>query len=197
LSLSDNQPGSAYVAEMNGLRDQMISAANTAHAGRFIFGGSVTTTPPYVKNPDSSVTYRGNNQDMPLQVTRDSTLQTQIPGSEIFTGAVDIFATMSNLATAMQSGDKAAIDAQVKNLQQFNDVASVARSKVGAYLNTATNIESQQSAAKVVRQTELSHQQDADLAQSATELAMSQQQLQATLAVGARVAQLTLLDYLK
>jgi len=175
----------------------MISAANTTHAGRFIFGGSVTTTPPYIKNSDSSVTYQGNNQDMPLQVTRNSTLQTQIPGSGIFTGSVDIFATMSDLATAMQSGDKTAIDAQVKNLQQFNDVVSVARSKIGAYLNTATNIKSQQSASNVLRQTELSQAQDADIAQAATELAMSQQRLQATLAVGARVAQITLLDYLK
>src|SRR5438309_3927180 len=105
LSFGNTTTASMYSTEVDGLRDQIISAANTTHAGRFVFGGSVTTTTPYVKNPDSSVTYQGNNQDMPLQVTRNSTLQTQIPGSAIFTGAVDIFATMSNLATAMQSGD--------------------------------------------------------------------------------------------
>ncbi len=39
--------------------------------------------------------------------------------------------------------------------------------------------------------------QDAELANAISELTMSQQQLQATLAVGARTAQLTILDYLK
>jgi len=197
LGLGNPSPASAYVAEVTGLRDQIISAANTTHAGRYIFGGSTTTTPPYVKNPDTSVTYQGDDQDMPLQVSRNSTLQTQVPGSDIFSGSVDIFTTMSDLATAMQAGDKGAIDAQVKKLEQFSDVVSVARSKVGGYLNTAANVESELSSAGLTRKSELSQVQDADLAKAITELTMSQQQLQATMAVGARLSQLTILDYLK
>ena len=197
LSLGEGNPASAYVSELNGLRDQIISAADTTHAGRYIFGGSTTTTQPYVKNPDTSVTYQGDDQDMPLQVSRNSTLQTQVPGSEIFSGSVDIFSTMSDLATAVQAGDKAAIDAQVKKLEQFSDVISEARSKVGGYLNTATNVESELSSTGLTRKSELSNVQDADLAKAITELTMSQQQLQATMAVGARLSQLTILDYLK
>ena len=197
LSLGEGNPASAYVSELNGLRDQIISAADTTHAGRYIFGGSTTTTQPYVKNPDTSVTYQGNDQDMPLQVSRNSTLQTQVPGSEIFSGSVDIFTTMSDLATAVQAGDKAAIDAQVKKLEQFSDVISQARSKVGGYLNTATNVESELSSTGLTRKSELSNVQDTDLAKAITELTMSQQQLQATMAVGARLSQLTILDYLK
>jgi len=197
LSLGEGNPASAYVTELNGLRDQIISAANTTNAGRYIFGGSITTTAPYVKNPDTSVTYAGNNQDMPLQVSRNSTLQTQVAGSDIFSGSVDIFTTMSDLATAMQAGDKAAIDAQVKKLEQFSDTVSVARSKIGGYLNAAANVDSELSSTGLVRKSELSHVQDADLAQAITELTMNQQQLQATMAVGARLSQLTILDYLK
>ena len=197
LSLGEGNPASAYVTELNGLRDQIISAANTTHAGRYIFGGSTTTTPPYAKNPDTSVTYQGDDQDMPLQVSRNSTLQTQIPGSDIFNGSVDIFTTMSDLATAMQAGDKGAIDAQVKKLEQFSDTVSVARSKIGGYLNAAANVDSELSSTGLVRKSELSQVQDADLAQAITELTMNQQQLQATMAVGARLSQLTILDYLK
>ncbi len=197
LGLGDSSPASAYVAEVSGLRDQIISAANTTHVGRYIFGGSTTATPPYVKNPDTSVTYQGDDQNMPLQVSRNSTLQTQVPGSDIFSGSVDIFTTMSDLATAMQAGDKTAIDAQVKKLEQFSDVVSVARSKIGGYLNTATTVESGLSSSGLTRKSELSQVQDADLAKAITELTMSQQQLQATMAVGARLSQLTILDYLK
>ena len=197
LSFGDTTSGSAYVAELNGLRDQIISTANTTHAGRYIFGGAITTTPPYVKNADSSVTYQGNSQYMPIQVTQNSTLQTQVPGSEIFNGSVDIFSTMSDLATAIQAGDKTGIDAQVKKLTQFSDNVSVARSKIGGWLNTATNIDSELSSTGLTRKSELSQAQDADLATAITQLTMSQQQLQATMAVGARLSQLTILDYLK
>src|SRR5690242_960902 len=49
-SLGDLTTSTANVTELNGLRDQLLSAANTTYLNRFIFGGSVTTTPPYVKN---------------------------------------------------------------------------------------------------------------------------------------------------
>jgi flagellar hook-associated protein 3 FlgL len=110
---------------------------------------------------------------------------------------VDIFVVMSDLAAAMQAGDKVAIDAQVNKLGQFADVVSVARSKIGGYLNTATNTENILGSAKLVREAQLSKDQDADLAQAISELTLNQQRLQAALAVSARVSQLTILDYLK
>jgi len=197
LSFGNPDTASTYATELNGLRDQIISAANTTHAGRFIFGGSVTTTVPYVKQPDSSVSYQGNSEDMSLQVTRNSTLQTQLPGSEIFSGSVDIFQVMTDLSTAMQTGDKDGIDAQVKNLEAFSDVLSTARGKIGSYLNAATNVSSQLSTAKLARASDLTHEQAADMAQAITDMNMTQTNLQATLAVGARISQLSLLDYLK
>ena len=197
LSFGNPAVASSYVAELSGLRDQIISAANTTHAGRFIFSGSATATAPYLKNPDSSVTYLGNGEQMSLQVTRSAALQTQLAGSEVFSGTLNVFTVMADLAKAMQAGDKAGIDAKVKNLEQFSTQVSVARSKAGSYLNLATNVASQLSSAKLARETELTHEQAADLATAISELTLSQQGLQATLAVGARISQLNILDYLK
>jgi flagellar hook-associated protein 3 FlgL len=185
------------MTELNGLRDQMIAAANTSHAGRSIFGGSVTTTAPYVKNPDTSVTYVGNSQDVALQVSRSTTLQTQIPGSQIFSGSIDIFQVMTDLATAMQAGDKTGIDAQVRKLEQFAEVVSIARSKVGSYANMASNISNELTTARLARENDLTHEQAANMAQAITDLNMGQNALEATLAVGARISNLTLLDFLK
>jgi flagellar hook-associated protein 3 FlgL len=197
LSFGNPDLATGYVAEINSLRDQLISDANTAHAGRYIFGGSVTTSQPYVKNPDSSVTYNGNSDEMPLQINRSTAVQTQIPGSELFSGPVDIFQAMSDLATAMQSGDKDGIDAQLKNLTAFSDTAGAVQTKVGGYLNLATDVENSLSSAGLARNTELSKEEAADLATAISEFTMSQNGLQATLAIGARMSQLTILDYLK
>ena len=196
-SLSNPSAAKAYVTEVTSLRDQLITTSNTTYAGRYIFGGSVTTTAPYVKNPNSTVTYNGDGNDMPLEIGRSLVVQTQIPGSDLFTGSVDIFDTLSDLATAMQAGDKAGMDAQVQKIEQFTDVLSVARSKVGGYLNMTTNVENDLASAKLARATVLSQEEAADLAAAISELSMSQNALQATLAVGARLSQLSIWDYLK
>jgi flagellar hook-associated protein 3 FlgL len=197
LSFESTTVSNAYVPEVNGLRDQLISAANTTYAGRFIFGGSVTTTPPYVKNADSSVTYNGNAEDVPLEISRTSTVETQIAGSDLFSGALNIFDILSDLAAAMQSWDKPAIDAQIKKLEQFTDVVSTARTKVGGSLNFTSDVEDTLKSASLAREAQLSQVEAADLATAISELTMSQNGLQAALAVGARVSQVSILDYLR
>jgi flagellar hook-associated protein 3 FlgL len=197
LSFGNPTTASLYTTELNGLRDQIIGSANTTHAGRFIFGGSVTTTAPYVKNPDTSVSYQGNSQVTTLQVSRTSTLQTQIPGNQIFSGSVNIFQVMADLSTAMQAGNKDGIDAQVKNLEQFAEVISIARSKIGSYVNMASNISAELTSGRLAREADLTQEQAANMAQAITELNMSQNALEATMAVGARISKLSLLDFLK
>jgi flagellar hook-associated protein 3 FlgL len=197
LSFGNPATASLYTTELDGLRDQIISASNTVHAGRFIFGGSITTTAPYVKASDSSVSYQGNSQETVLQVSRTSTLQTQIPGAQVFSGSVDIFEVMADLSTAMTAGDKDGIDTQVKQLEQFAEVISIARSKIGSFVNRASNMSAELTTERLARETDLSHEQAANMAQAITELNMSQNSLEATLAVGARISQLTILDFLK
>jgi len=196
-SLSVPEQAKGYVTETNALRDQVLTSANTTFAGRYIFGGSVTTTAPYVKNPDTTVSYNGDGEDMALEIGRSLTIQTQIPGSDLFNGSVDIFATLSDLATAMQAGDKAGIGAQVQKIEQFTDVMSVARSKVGGYLNLATSVETNMSSANVARERVLSAEEAADLAAAISELTTSQNALQATLSVGARLSELNIWNFLK
>jgi flagellar hook-associated protein 3 FlgL len=155
------------------------------------------STPPYVKAPDTSVSYQGNSQAVSLQVSRSSTLQTQIPGNEIFSGSVNIFQVMSDLSAAMQAGDKDGIDTQVKNLEAFSQVVSTARTRIGSYVNAATNISAELTTGKLGRASDLTQEQAADMAKAITDLNMSQTNLQATLSVGARISQLSLLDFLK
>jgi flagellar hook-associated protein 3 FlgL len=195
-SLGDSSLKAGYVAEVDGLRDQLITAANTTYAGRYIFGGTVTTTAPYVKNANSTVTYNGNSNGMPLEISRGLTVETQIPGSDLFSGSVDIFQSLSDLSAAMQSGNKDGIDAGVRKIEQFTDVLSVARTGIGGSLNLTSSVESNLSAANVARQSLLSSEQAADLAAAISDLTMNQNSLQATLALGGKISQTSIWDYL-
>jgi flagellar hook-associated protein 3 FlgL len=196
LSLGSPESGHLYRTEVEGLRDQILSAANTQHAGRFIFGGTVTTQPPFVEVVDGTVAYQGNAETSSLQVSRTLTIETQIPGGDLFTGAVDIFATMDSLVAAIQSGDKDAITAGIGNLEEFAEIASVGRSRIGSLGNLVSNFESEMTSARLGRETELNEVQAADLAAAISDFQMSENSLQATMAVGARITQLNLLDYL-
>jgi flagellar hook-associated protein 3 FlgL len=191
-----SNPASAYTTEMNGLRDQLVSAANTEFQGTFIFGGSVTNKPPYVVQPDKSVTYQGNSDATAVQVGRASTLQVQIPGSQVFSGSINAFDVVKRLSDAITSGDKSAIQTQVNNLQQYYDSISVVRSQVGSLSNAAQNTQSDLRSYEFARASDQSRIQTADLAQATTDFTQNQTALQAAIAAGAKLSQISILNYL-
>jgi flagellar hook-associated protein 3 FlgL len=196
-SLSNPETAKLYTTEIHGLRDQILSAANTSHQGVFIFGGTVTNTPPFTKAADSSVTYDGNSTPLSFQVSRTMTLQAQIPGDQIFTGSVDIFSAINDVEQAMQDGDADAIRAKVQVIEDYFDVLSTARGHLGSTINLADQLTSEYTSSGLARAKELDQVQSANMAQAISELTLSQTSLQTTLAVGARLSQLSLLDYLK
>jgi len=197
--LSDTNTAARSISreEVDGLRDQLLSYANTAYDGQFIFAGSNTDSAAFVKASDGTVTYAGNSQVMKLQVGNVTTLQTQIPGGQLFTSAVDVFQAVSDLSSAMASGDRNAIRVQIGNLEQFIEIVSSVRTQVGALINQAAAAQSALKQSDLAQVAHLTQLQDADLAEALTELSQNQTALQAATAVGARVTSISILDYLK
>jgi flagellin-like hook-associated protein FlgL len=90
--------------------------------------------------------------------------------------------------------DTTGIQTQLQDLQQIFSQLSTARTRVGGYMKLADGVSSHLKAGLL--RVNVNEVQNADPAQSITELTLSQTNLQATLAVGARLTQLSLLDYL-
>ncbi len=195
-SIGNSTNGDVFTAEVDGLRDQILNTMNSSFQGRFIFGGSKTNTQPYLKDASGAVSYQGNTEKVKLQVGRTAQLDTQIPGSELF-GSTDIFAVITGLSQAMQSGDRSAIDAELANLQTAWDGLSVSRSRIGGLLNVAQSTKSELTALSIARETALVDIESADLTKTLTEFRTLESALQNTLVVGARISQLTLLDHLR
>jgi len=183
--------------EINSLRDQLLAYANTTYDGQFIFAGSNTDSPAYVKASDGTITYAGDSQVMKLQIGNVTTLQTQIPGDQLFTAGVDIFQTVADLSSAVASGDRSAIRTQVANLEQFLQIVSSGRTRLGGLMNEASATQNELKQSDLAQVAHLSRLQDADLAQAISEFSQSQTALQAATAVGARVSSTSILDYLK
>ena len=109
----------------------------------------------------------------------------------------DVFKAISDLVTAMKSGVKSDIDAKLKPVEAAWDGISVSRTRAGNLINVADSISAEMGALSLARETNLVDLESADLTQTLTEFQSYQSALQSTLAVGARISQLSLLDYLR
>ena len=187
----------SFSVEVEGLRDQIVGSANTAFQGRFIFGGSDGDTLPFQKDGAGVVTYMGNSDVVKVQTGRVSTLQTQIPGSDLFGTGNDIFKAITDLVAAMQSGVKSDIDAKLKPIVSAWEGLSLSRSRVGSLVNVADSASKEITALSLAREANLVGLESSDLTETLTEFQSYQSALQSTLAVGARISQLSLLDYLR
>jgi flagellar hook-associated protein 3 FlgL len=195
-SMSNLPTAGLHVSEISGLRDQILTAANSTIDGQFMFAGSNVDAPAYTKASNGTVTYNGNSDVVSLQIGRSATLQVHVPGSDIFTGTVDVFATIQNLMTAMNAGNQPAIDAEVRNLEQFASVLGNALGKVGGLVNVAQSVNADLTSYSLGRTEQRSRLEDADLAAALTDYTQAETALRAATAVGARISNISILDYL-
>ena len=196
-TLGSSATADPYSVEAEGLRDQILGTVNTSFQGRYIFGGSDGVTQPFQKDGAGVVTYNGNSDVVKVQVGRVATPQTQIPGDELFGVGNDVFQALTDLIDAMKSGVKSDIDAKLKPVEAAWDGLSVSRSRVGSLVNVASSISEEMSALSLARETSLVELESADLTETLVAFQSYQTVLQSTLAVGARISQLSLLDYLR
>jgi flagellar hook-associated protein 3 FlgL len=104
LSTSDRQ---AIATEVQGIQSELVNLANLSYQGNFVFAGSATQTAPYVLDASSSsgVDYVGNSEVNQITVGNDFTIQTNLPGSELFSASgSNMFQSIQDLITSLQTG---------------------------------------------------------------------------------------------
>ena len=188
----------ALATEVQGIQAQMVSLANLSYQGKFVFAGTATQTAPYVVDPSSAsgVRYVGNSASNTITVGNSFSLQTNLPGSQIFSSpGSDVFQAIQDLITNLQSGTNVG-DAVNEVTNAYNYIN---RQRV-FYGNAINQLNSQQTYLNT-ETTQLAQQQDslggANLASVLSNLNQAQTSLQATLAATARTGQTNLFDYLK
>lgn len=98
--------------QLTGIRDEVISLANSSYMGQYIFAGSQGNTAPFSINTTTSpatVTYNGDSNVSYVQTPSGQQIQTNIPGNQIFTAAgANVLGTLNNLIADFSSGAPAA-----------------------------------------------------------------------------------------
>jgi flagellar hook-associated protein 3 FlgL len=97
--------------QLVGVRDEVLSLANTTYLGHYIFSGSQGATAPYALNTTTTpavATYHGDTDVSYLETPNGQKIQLNIPGSQIFSAqGSDVLGTLNALIADFSSGTAA------------------------------------------------------------------------------------------
>lgn len=210
--------------ELAQLRGQLIDTANTSVDGRFLFAGYQENTAPFVANPtydpatydpaDSAtwpVSYRGDGNVTRLEISTGQTEQVTLAGSDLFlgvsgwdpagansvdSGRFDLFAELAQAEAAVRSGDPAAMQTSLADLDGAADQNRQLRAQLGVRASRVETAVEYQEGLKIDLKAILSRYEDADAIEVFNDIVQQESAFQAALSVTGRVSQLSILDYL-
>ena len=188
----------ALATQVQGILTSVVSQANTSVGGSYLFGGTSTAT-PYTADPTSPTgyTYNGNNGINSVAIGDQTNVQVNIPGSQIFTDpSNNVLASLSSLATALQSGTSADIATATSAITSA--IGFIGQQRV-IYGNSESQVNAQETNLQQDTVTLASQENNligVDEATAAVNLSQAETNNSAALAAAAKVLPNTLLNYL-
>jgi flagellar hook-associated protein 3 FlgL len=195
---------SSIAPQVDAIRTNLLSLANTQSQGIYVFAGTLTTTPPFTDTgaptgtPGAPITYSGNSGIINLGVSATATVATNIPGNTAFgTGTSgDLFKAVNDLYNGLTANSAAAVQtasteltSALNNLYQQQAVVGGRQAGLNALQTTISGINlSLQSAQSGIQST--------NIPQTYTDLTTEQTAQSAILSTMAKTNTNNLFNYL-
>ncbi|MGD7006931.1 flagellar hook-associated protein FlgL [Metabacillus sp. 84] len=190
----------AIGAEIGQLKEDLASVVNTQVAGRYIFNGDATNKPPATVNPDGTVTFAPNTNQVKIAISNGVQLEVNTNPLKAFGGEVggdNLFATLKSIEDAINNADMSNSDELLGKMDQHFDTLNAERAVLGARYNRLELIDDRIGQQEVTANRVLSDNEDADIERVITELKMQESVHRAALSVSSRIIQPTLMDFLR
>jgi len=187
----EKEERNAIAAEIEQIKSEIESIANTTFGDRYIFGGTNTKVKPYDEGTwhhnSASINYGiGVGVEIPINRTAE----------EVFV-QTDVFGTLDKIITHLENGDVAALSKDIEPIQAaLNQVAEV-RVRVGATVNRLEFTKNRLDGQEINYATMQSEVDGVDTAWAIMQLKDQENVYRTTLAVGARIIMPTLVDFLR
>lgn len=116
--------------QLSGIRDEVLSLANTSYQGQYLFSGSLSATQPFALKTSTSpatVVYSGDSVQSTLKSPAGQSFVLNLPGNQIFgSGSTGVIATLNTLVQEFSSGVASsatvtattALSAELQNISQ-------------------------------------------------------------------------------
>lgn len=198
-----NTDRKALKDEVDMIKGQLTQVLNTNYDGRYIFGGQKTTEAPFKDNME----YRGGTgqqgtisreiaQNVTVVIDADGKSLTSSNSASADNQALgDLF---DNISKALEGGNTDKLSNELlSDMDIYIDNAIRFRTKMGANANRLDAAMQRNESEILGIKTNLSTNEDIDLAEKMMEYSMMSQSYQASLSVGAKILQSSLLDYIR
>ncbi|RAK19926.1 flagellar hook-associated protein 3 FlgL [Anoxybacillus vitaminiphilus] len=186
----------AIAREIEQLKKDLVQAANTKVAGKYIFNGTnIAQAPVTEQNSPNAPIVQNNNDDFLVEVAKGVKLKANINPRNVF--SQELFDTLQQIENTLNDVASGDLDSLLKNLDDHLNSALAERAELGARYNRLELIEQRLAEQQVIAKRMISDNEDADIEKVITDLKAQESVHRAALAVGARVIQPTLLDFLR
>jgi flagellar hook-associated protein 3 FlgL len=167
--------------QIAGIRDEVVSLANTSYQGQYIFGGSQTASAPFTisnATTPATATYSGDGNVNFLQTPNGQKIQLNVPGDQIFmAGGTSVLGVLNQLVADFASGvpaatavsDTAALSTALNFVSQQRVLVDNSLTRLTAATDAANSEQTQLTAAQTTLM-------QADVAKISTQLSMAETQ---------------------
>lgn len=192
----------AILAEVKELRKTVQDLANTKVGDKYIFSGTKTETPLYVggfpvddTDPNNPiVTPAGFSRSVEIEVFDGVMMTVNTEGAQLFKSIDNMFQDIEN---AIESEETSELDGLIQMSQERLDDVLSARANIGARQNRVEMMENRLAAQEGAAKKQMSENEDIEYEEVITEMITEESIHRAALAIGARIIQPSLVDFLR
>lgn len=187
--------------ELEQLKDEIISLANTTYNGRYVFSGYKTDKELIGDDGKYAITVE-DTEKINYQISENNIMQVNTLGTTIFGlgGQGDtpkVIADIDKLINAVDSGSAEEINACLTDLDDAQDKILAGMTEIGGKMNRLELAKSRVTNNVTYLEEAKSLNDDVDAAEAVTNLYMEKATYSAALQIGATVIQQSLLDFLR
>jgi flagellar hook-associated protein 3 FlgL len=198
----------ALAIEMAGLRDQVMSLANTQDEnGLYIFAGSRVKEPAFAVASNGEFVYQGDQSTMNILVGDQRTVQLNRSGADAFQRVVrqdvegnnygvGFFQAMDDMVSAVKNSDREAMNRGVGEMDNLQIGIGLALAQIGTDMNVLDAQQTVLEETNLRLQTTLSDVEDLDYAEAITKMNKEMLALEAAQSSFAKISQLNLFNYI-
>jgi flagellar hook-associated protein 3 FlgL len=179
--------------QVQSILQQVLGEANSQYGGTYLFSGNQVQAPPY----DSSGNYAGDSGSNSVTFSNGTKIQTNFDGRAIFGDTSSgLISTLTSLASALQSGNQAAVASALPQLQTALANIASSRGTLGINLQSANNLVTDATTQSTTLQTQISNLVDVNVGQAAANEQEALLQQQALVSIGSDLGKIPLVNIL-
>ena len=198
----------AISTEMKGLRDQLLSLANSTDAsGNYIFSGSKVTTKAFTQDSKGNIEYTGDQTRMHVAVGEQRTLPLNRPGTNAFVRVVrtnpdnseqgvGFFTAVDDLIDGVDNGITSKMQRGLTEMNTLHTGVVMAQADVGTDMKVVEQQGAVVDDTKLSLKVALSNVEDLDMTTAVTNMQKLMLSLEAAQATFAKTSQMSLFKYL-